>query len=234
MAIKYLSGNRIVGTAAERVASLNATPATTGEDIVHTAGATTGSRQFIQNNNWSGNVYDHADYQGIVITKAQFYLNYLNTGQPIQCKIFTETSSGVWTTVLASADNTVTGSGSNDLETFNFASGVTTPSSGNGFFVAFNHPDGNDYTPNGVNYVTTTSLISNEIHSWTLYSGSWTEYGTSHAEPRVTNIILTYDDTSTATAASAPNIETASIFEETDTGKHLLLDKANGAWNEIG
>ena len=215
MAVKYLAGNRIIGTASERMSA-----------TTHTAGSTTGSRQFIQNANWSGNVYNHADYQGIIITKVQVYINYLNTSQPIQCKIFTETSSGVWETVLGTADATVTGSGSNELETFNFASGVTTPSSGNGFFVACNHPDGDDYSPNGINYVTTTSLISNEVHSWTKYSGSWTDYSPSHASPRVTNIILTYE------ANALPNISAGSIFEESDTGKHYMLD-GSASWNEI-
>ena len=68
MAAKYLAGNRIIGTQGERMVA-----------TTHTAGSTTGSRQFIQSSNWGGNVYNHADYQGIIITKAQFYIYFLNT-----------------------------------------------------------------------------------------------------------------------------------------------------------
>ena len=170
-------------------------------------------------------MYNHADYQGIIITKAQFYINYLNTSQPIQCKIFTESSSGVWETVLGTADATVTGSGTNTLETFNFASGVTTPTSGNGFFVACNHPDGDNYSPNGVNYVTTTELISNEIHQWVKYSGTWTDYSPSHAGPRVTNLILTYK------ANALTDIPAGSVYEESDTGEHHIY--SGTVWNPI-
>ena len=220
MAIKYLSGNRIVGTEAERFPPTSAT---------HQAGnvSSKDDTQFVQSSNWAGNIYDHADYEGIVIKEVKAWVGWYDASEAITCSVFAVNSSGqpVVGTALFSADSTVTGSGASPEErTWPFANNTTaTPLSGNdGFYLAFNSPASDNYSPNGVvrtqNY--TASAITH-LHGAKRYSGTWTDE-TTHQYI----IYLTYN------VPDNPNLPNGTIYEESDTGKHMMYNGSN-AWNEI-
>ena len=217
MAVKYLAGNRFIGTAGERLTS-----------TTHQAGDVNSKddNQFVQSSNWAGNIYDHADYSGIIIKQVTAWIRWLDGSEAITCSAFAVSSNGQpdLSTQLFTADATVTGSGNPQERTWSFANNTTaTPAHGNnGFFLAFNSPNSDDYSPNAV-YRTegyTASAITH-LHGAKKYSGSWTDETTNQYI-----IHLTYN------ANALPNIPSGSIFEESDTGKHYMFDGTD-TWNEV-
>lgn len=218
MAIKYLAGDRIVGTNAERLAMT-----TQGSNVVNDRITGYGQTENITMDGGSrgGQQYTGSQFKGVELVQIEVYARIHDEHEgELHCYVKSDDLS----TTYGEANETVTSglSGSFSSKVFTFT-GVTTPNATWRISMEKENPAGNGYHP----YYCSTDhteggedVAGYEQAQW--YSGnSNNPYSARELYHKLTYKPNVY-----------PNLETNTIFECTDTGIHYLWD-GSSAWNEI-
>lgn len=219
MAVKFMAGNRMVGLSTDRQSYGGSTSTTIGAENDETHG--------IQSSKRAGNRFNPGGtYAGAKITSISFWLRIHDDNDgSVGCKIFTYgAANDSGTTLIATATNTFADmTGTPTEKTFTFPSGTEIPAEG--AFVLCSRAYGSgesrpDYHPA---YLSRDGSVTNSSVDWFSHYSSASLQTDSVARSTIVHEPLTINYT---------DQPTGTIFEETDTGKHYILDSSD-AWNEI-
>ena len=215
MAIKYLAGNRIIGTAAERAAL------TTNQNFLSETG------------NSQSQLDESANKYGILLASnnpllgeelESFSIMLRKRASPtgnIYAKIYkddsttaTATSTNYFDASELPPEDGTSGNGAYGSRTWTFASGVTLEDGDRIVYEGGSH-DGN----NQITFRRATGGLTDTV-SIATYTASWTS--SPSGDPLY----------GLAVTGGYPSLTENSIFEESDTGKHYMWDGST-TWNEI-
>lgn len=219
MAVKFMAGNRIVGLSTDRQAY--------GVSTSTTFGSSDDSTEGVQSSKRAGNRFNPGGlYAGAKVTSASLWLRIHDDNDgSVGCRMYSygaTTDSG--TTLLATSPDTYADmTGTPTEKVFTFPSGTEIPLEGAFILASRAYGSGEsrpDYHPA---YVSRDATVSNSSVDWyNYYSSENLQVGDIARMTLVHQpLVVNYTDQPTGT-----------IFEETDTGKHYILDSSD-AWNEI-
>ena len=214
LAIKYLAGGRLTGTAAER------------------ATLTTNQNFLSETGNSQGQLDEAANKYGILLASnnpllgeelESFSIMLRRRASPtgnIYAKIYkndsttaTATSTNYFDASELPPEDGTSGDGDYESRTWTFASGVTLENGDRIVYEGGSHDGSNQIT-----YRRATGGLTDTV-SITVYTSSW---GAVSGDPLY----------GLAVTGGYPSLTENSIFEESDTGKHYMWD-GSSTWNEI-
>ena len=272
MAIKYLSGKRIVGTSAERLATVEETPDYTFNFSSNTdwTQTTSGTSNTVYIDTSAGNLRHNTTTNIGAMKKVYYALTDYTSGSAVNNSKWVMRFKWVVTSqyvpsswLMALSGNTTdpdstsfngigiqvndqSGSygyhiGTGDGSTKTYSSDVTTPSNSQTLYFELKRTSATNATLTcwsdsygGTQVGTTQSLtIPSGVTSLVyLQSGSGQGGNSSRTLNATLDDLEIYDDVTTTTITA--NIQTNSIFEESDTGKHYIWNATTSAWVEVG
>ena len=220
MAVKYLSGKRLQGTNAERVGVSSTTPASwftspDTDDVTTSKNANNRVGNKLETNNLlvgktltevSFNIYLLSSYSGSNTASFKLYNGSTNAEKH---NFGTFNISSLGTSAAKVTQNTAMGSGE-------------TVSAGDYIGIENNNTDSDIKVKRNYNSGGSESIPYAEEGAW---NGS-----TYSSDPNTNvNMEVKYETSS----PMATNIQTNSIFEESDTGKHYIWNATTSTWTEV-
>jgi len=239
MAIKYLAGERMIGTAAERAALTvvtvgDTTTVSSMTDMVFDAATMTGSITY------SGNEITRSGSTSWVnAINANF--QYQNSGtQVLEC-VAQKTGTSAWIIFGLAAAKTVASSNMTDQMEY----GIKSADDGRTWYKTGSPSTWTQYMAGTSDNV--TFKISNNRSAVTYYADGSSIGSTTHGTPAAAyypmilaaqtgvdgSYVFDYTGDVRISTTAYPNLTIGTLFEEQDTGKHYLF-AGTDTWNEVG
>ena len=276
LAIKYLAGERMIGTAAERAALTTGQPdyelgteasgitsdpsftsvgghrvtydSTNDELDITPAGSEWGSTVAYYKDILDGTISDTAWVLRMKWVQQGWSTNTGSNGNDVHVDLSSVITNNIagdtistvihnWSSNQGLGLDAQNNAGSTNTEDYER---VFTPSASTTYYIQMRRLDSDDFDikiytgsdfSTGQQGSTETKTISGiaDLRYLRMFAQFQSGGGTSNMSIKWFKF---WDDTTTATAISYPNLSNGTLFEESDTGKHYMFD-GTSAWNEV-